>query len=402
MKISVFSDLHFGVNANTKLENDCFENAEEAIDKSLDSDIIIICGDIFDSRYPRPDTIAKATKILSKPLFKHSEIKIVSTIGKKIEKIHERILNGIPIIAIHGTHDRLTKDQINAVQLLDTAGILFHLHLNGIVLEKDGVKIAIQGMSGVPERYAGQILEEWSPKPIEGCYNILLLHQSIDPFIYSPQEPPTISIDSLPEGFDLIINGHIHKSTLEIFQTKKILLPGSIIVTQFKKEEQDAKGIWKIEIPKEKIYFEKLLNTRKFFYEEIHIDKNKSIKSQIKEILQKFVDDQKPPVVRLKIYGSSLSTLDKEIKSIEDEYKDKIILKYSKHESNEQVKRKTDYLRKAREGSLSIDEMGIKILVDNLNDLNFDNKIDSAKLFEELSSGNIEEAEILLKGENSD
>ncbi|MCX8178831.1 MAG: DNA repair exonuclease [Candidatus Aenigmarchaeota archaeon] len=402
MKISVFSDLHFGINANTILENDCFENAEEAIEKSLDSDIIIICGDIFDSRYPKPDTIAKATRILSKPMFKKSDVKIMSTIGKKIEKIYERSMNGIPVVAIHGTHDRLTKDQINAVQLLETAGILIHLHLNGIILEKDGIKVAIQGMSGVPERYAGQILEEWSPKPIEGCYNILLLHQSIDPFVYSPQEPPTISVDSLPEGFDLIINGHIHTSTLETFDNKKILLTGSTIITQLKKDEEKPKGIWKIDIPKKNVYFEELVKARKFFYEEIKINKEMTFKDQIKQLILHHSGEIKPPIIRLKIIGKNLSNVDKEMKIIQDEFKDEFIIKYSKHEEAEQIMKKTDYLRKAREGSLSIDEMGTKILLDNLESLNFSKKIDSVRLFEELNEGNIEIAEKVLMDDLND
>jgi DNA repair exonuclease SbcCD nuclease subunit len=72
MKIAVLSDFHFGYGWNTRLEEDSFENAQEAISKCLDSDLILIAGDIFDSRLPRTETWAKALKVLSKPLLSRS------------------------------------------------------------------------------------------------------------------------------------------------------------------------------------------------------------------------------------------------------------------------------------------------------------------------------------------
>ena len=68
MKISVLSDLHFGYSRGTRLEKDSFQNAQEAISKCLDSDLILITGDIFHSRIPRTETWAEALKVLSKPL----------------------------------------------------------------------------------------------------------------------------------------------------------------------------------------------------------------------------------------------------------------------------------------------------------------------------------------------
>jgi DNA repair exonuclease SbcCD nuclease subunit len=50
MKVAVLSDFHFGFSYSLETENDSFENAEEAMEKALDCDLILIAGDIFDSR----------------------------------------------------------------------------------------------------------------------------------------------------------------------------------------------------------------------------------------------------------------------------------------------------------------------------------------------------------------
>lgn len=400
MKISIFSDLHFGYGLGSKIENDSYDNADEAIEKSLDSDLIIICGDIFDNRSPKSDVLAKAIRILSKPSLVDSKIKLVETLKKDVEKTSSRTLSGIPIIALHGTHERLGREQLNAVQVVESAGFLIHLHCNGVIFEKDNIKVAIQGMSGVPERYAKQVLDKWNPQPIKGCYNILLLHQSIDPFIYSPQEPPTLTVSNLPEGFDLIVNGHIHTSKIEKIGKSTILLTGSTIITQLKKEEaENPKGVYKLHIPGNKLEFEKLENVRKFFYEEIRLTDDKLIKDQIKERIEEILKNKfsKPPIIRLKIIGKNIDILDKELKKIEDEYSEKAIIKYSKHSEIAKLDEKINFLRKAREERISIDEMGTVLLNENLTKQNFSKELDPTLLFNLLSEGDVDKAfEIII------
>jgi len=284
MLISILSDLHFGYGWNTRLEKDSYENAKEAISKCLDSDLIIIAGDIFDSRSPKTDTWAKTLRVLSKPLLAENKgLKLIEKLNKNLPEISERTLSAIPILALHGTHDRRPKDQINVIQALEQTGFLIHLHLNGLVFEKDGQKVAIQGMSGVPERYAKQIMDKWDPKPIESCYNILIFHQSIEPYVYSPLEPPTLNKSNLPKGFDLIVDGHIHTGDLTNVDSTKLLLPGSTLVTQLKKEEAEKpKGFYQIEIGQEtKINFIELENNRKFFYKELELKPNVTVRDQI-------------------------------------------------------------------------------------------------------------------------
>ncbi len=403
MRISIFSDTHFGYGLNTRLENDSFNNAAEAINKSLDSDLIIICGDIFDSKFPKTDVWGRALKVLSKTQLNYREINVVDTINKNLDEISERVLNGIPIIALHGTHERLTKDQINAVQALEAAGFVIHLHLNGLIFERNGVKVAIQGMSGVPERYAKQILDKWNPQPVKDCYNIFLLHQSIEPFIYSPLEPPSLNLSNLPKGFDLIVNGHIHTSHMEKINGTQLLLTGSTITTQLKKEEAKIpKGLFKLQVPQNKIDFIELGNNRKFFYEEISLSEKQTLREQLKVYLDKILskDYKKVPIIRLKVIGKETNIIERELRKIETEYGDKAILKLVKQIEAPEVMEKIELLKKMRVGDrVSIEERGIEILQRNLEALKFSKEFDSDSLFRLLSDGQVERAFDILTGQ---
>jgi len=347
MKISIISDLHFGYAWNSRLEEDSFQNANEAIEKSLDSDLILIIGDIFDSRNPNTEILARAFKILSKPLLeKNKGIRLLNLIDKTLEKISERTLKGIPVITIAGTHERRGDYQLNSLEALEQTGFIINLHKNGIVFEKDDQKVAIQGLSGVPERNAYSILEQWNPKPVKGCYNILMIHQSIEPFVYSPLEPPTLNLSNLPKGFDLIIDGHIHTSHYEKLGNTTFIIPGSTVITQLKKEEaENPKGFYKLQLPENKLDFIKLENARKFIYKEIHLDDkktiNESIQNKLDEILnQKF---EKKPLIKLKIFGKYSDVIDKEIKELQKKYEDKLILKITTELESPEIKQQKEH-----------------------------------------------------------
>ncbi|MBU5688360.1 MAG: hypothetical protein KQA31_03065 [Candidatus Aenigmarchaeota archaeon] len=66
---------------------------------------------------------------------------------------------------------------------------------------------------------------------------------------------------------------------------------------------------------------------------------------------------------------------------------------------SKQTDEKIKILRDARELKIPIEDLGMKILEENLKQLNFDKNIDFSKLYDFLSQGNIEMAKkILLNG----
>ena len=398
MIISVLSDLHFGYSHSPATENDCFENAEEAIQKAMDADMILIAGDIFDSRMPKTGVWAKGIRVLVKPLVAEGkDVKLFST-TKTMKEIHKRLLQHIPVVAIHGTHERRGRDELNAVEVLDSAGILLHLHCETIVFEKDGVKVAVHGMSGMPERQAADVLKQWNPKPVEGCYNILMLHQSIDPFIYSPLEPPTITLDNLPIGFDLIINGHIHGHTEEVVGNARLIIPGSTVTTQLERNEAETeKGIYKIDSKNKTIAFIPLKKGRRFFYEELKLsdDARKKIESLINKILEeKFA---KPPIIKIKIFGKDVDISEQDLRAVEKKYADKAILVIAKELESQEMTDRIEFMQNLREQKLSVEEIGLQILKKNLENMYFEQSFDFENAFGMLSEGEVDKMfEILI------
>jgi DNA repair exonuclease SbcCD nuclease subunit len=404
MLISILSDFHFGYGWNTRLEEDSFQNAKEALSKCLDSDLILIAGDIFDSSNPRTETWAEALKVLSKPLLSENKgIKLFDRINKNLPEISKRTLSAIPVLVLHGTHERRTKDQVNAIEALEQTGFLIHLHCNGLVFEKDGQKVAIQGMSGIPERYAKQVMDKWDPKPVEGCYNILMFHQSIEPYVYSPLEPPTLNLTNLPKGFDLIVDGHVHTRDLSEIDGTKFLLTGSTIMTQLKKEESEvAKGFYQVEIGEEtKINFIPLENNRKFFYEELELKSDSSIRDQVEGVLNEKLKEEfsKKPIVKIKIFGKETGIIEKELREIEKKFSDKAIIYFSKELESEEMTKKIELLRNLRERKLSIEETGLQILKKNLEELKFSSSFDAEDIFKLLSDGDVEKTFNIITGQ---
>ncbi|MBI2545278.1 MAG: DNA repair exonuclease [Candidatus Aenigmarchaeota archaeon] len=407
MKISILSDLHFGYSYTSELDNDSFDNANEAIEKSLDSDLIILGGDIFDIRAPKTPTWGKAMDILSKPLLKNNPgIKLVET-DKSLKEISQRTLNHIPVVSIHGNHERLTKLDVNTVESLENAGLLIHLHLNTIIFEKDGIKVAIHAMSSVPERYAKEVLDRWNPQPISGCTNILLLHQSIDPYVYSPIEPPSLSLSNLPKGFDIIINGHLHGHNMEKIDNTTLIMPGSTVITQFEKNEASSpKVIAQIEIGNEtKIEFVSLETARKFIYENLEIENSAtSFREQIeRKVNQILYSDEfkKKPVIKIKLTAKELSVPDQEIRTIERKYSENAILLLPKEFESKELSDKIELLKNLREQKLSIEELGITILKDNLDELGIDASFDYDTMFKLLSEDENDRALNILLGKQT-
>lgn len=403
MKIAVISDCHLGYGYNSETENDSFENLEEALELAMDSDLILIAGDIFDSRSPRTSVWARAISILTRPLLKKSNVNFIST-SKPLREISKRCLESLPVIAIHGNHDRRMKGEINAVEALDHAGILIHLDNQNIVFEKNGVKIAIHGMSSIAERFAKQKIEQWNPQPIEGCKNILLMHQSIDPYVYSPLEPPSLTKENLPKGFDLIINGHIHGRVFDNIQGKPFIIPGSTVITQLERKEAELeKGIYKIEIDSDvKINFVPLIQNRKFFYHEVKATNDSLLGEQIEKMVNEIVfvkNLPKIPIIKFKINGNDTTVLDEELRRIEKKYAGKALIVFSKELESPEMNEKIDFLRNLRDKKLSVEEIGLNLLKKNLDELGFKFVFDYEGIYELLSDGAVEKTFAIITGD---
>lgn len=397
MKIAILSDFHFGFASGTEREDDPYEAFAEAIEKAKDCDLIIFGGDLFDTRSPDSETFARSMELMTKPLLMQNDVKLIQGIGKDISKVSQIALMGTPIVAIHGTHERRTKGLLNPVEALEKAGFLVYLHVNGVIFEKDSERVAIQGMSGVPDQYAESVISNWNPKPEHGCFNLLLLHQSITEFLYAKN---TLDLNRIPKGFDLYVNGHIHEAKDAEYAGKPFILTGSLIPTQLKEESEKLKGFWIVEtsirdrlntrddkyakaIDKEnvRLYWVELENQRRVYYKTFENQGIETIEKELEGIAAENRD--KKPVVRINLKGKAKDTL---VNELEMKFGEKLILSFRKEKSESKLPTKT-----LEEHKLSVEEMGRKILLENLKKSGLDTKT-FENIFELLVEGKSEEA----------
>jgi DNA repair exonuclease SbcCD nuclease subunit len=307
----------------------------------------------------------------------------------------------VPVIAIHGNHERRGRGELNTVQAMENAGLLIYLHAQYIVFEKDGKKVAIHGMGSVPERFAKDALNEWNPQPIVGCYNILVLHQNIDPYVYSPLEPPSLNLSNLPKGFDLILDGHVHGRNEQNVGESRLITVGSTIVTQFeKKEAENDKGFYLIDTNENKINFFALQNNRKFFYKEIDLKEN-YLKNEIEFVIDEILAENpgKKPIIKIKIRANDSDFISSDLRNIEAKYSDRAIIVFAKELESPEILGKIEFLRNIREQKLSAEEIGLKVLRNNLDTLQFEDIFDSEQVFHLLNENEIDRVFNILIGE---
>lgn len=276
MKIAIISDMHLGY---ARFEEDSFTQAEAAfLDADKKADCIICAGDVFDIKIPKLETIRRAVELF--------------------EKV------SIPVFAIHGNHERRSKDLTNPVQLLAAAGAIYYLHGSARTFEKNGEKALILGIGSVPEDYAIAAIKKCTEgmEKSSGEFRILVLHQMISENPIEGQE--CISAEDL-EGlpFDLIINGHIHEK--KELLGGKLIIPGSTVITQLKKEETGPRGYIIFDTAAKKSEFVETKH-RKFFFEEIEL-KDAGLEEAKKAVEKKAMElraKDSEAIIRIKLAGN--------------------------------------------------------------------------------------------------
>jgi len=137
MLVGIFSDCHCGYKFGEERGEDSFIALNEAIDKTSDCDLILIAGDLFDTRVPRPEIFARVARILGKVQNIPTKTNFLEILNKEKHEISPSALRGIPIVAIHGTHERRSRYLVNPIQALEHAGLLVHLHCATAVFDID-------------------------------------------------------------------------------------------------------------------------------------------------------------------------------------------------------------------------------------------------------------------------
>lgn len=410
MKIAFISDLHLGFGKGERRE-DSFNQALQAFELALENnaELIILSGDLFDETIPSPETWHDAFVLFekTKPLRKKSTKAVIEVFDRQGKKLNEFSLNEVPLLAIHGTHEFRGKDLKNALEILKASNNLIYLHAMKARIKINSEELIVFGLGGVPERKAKDVLNYWNPVPEKNLENILVIHQSLKEFLpFNDEAIASISLDDLPKGFQLIVNGHLHwHKEMKLDNERMLVLPGSTVITQMKKlESEQKKGFYLfdsktnalqlIELPLQRTLFYKKIDLKNASPKQVLAETNSFIESCLKENKQAL-----KPLIRIKLTGSlaeGFHSSDVSLADLVNEFKEKAIISIDKDFSSKDFTQRILELRQLQEKKLSVTELGIELLEKNLDKTSFKG-IDARRLFDLLANDKIDEAIKLLK-----
>ncbi|MFH1750611.1 MAG: metallophosphoesterase [Candidatus Micrarchaeota archaeon] len=396
MRIAIISDCHFGFNG------DALTQARVAMQMALERkvDAILLPGDIYDVRVPKQEvlheTISLYSEIKERGAQFPTELEMHELKAGKAVKLKN---SGIPLLAIWGTHERRSKGLTNVIQIMDAAGLLTCFHARTIILGKGNEKIAIQGIGGVPEEYFGRTLKVADFRPVPGAYNIFVFHQNLAELL-PVETDETVSLEELPAGFDIYVNGHIHWNHDLSIKGRRLLVAGSTVVTQMKKSEEKPKGFYILETLDGKAQFVQI-PSRPFFFRELEFDgaSASKIDAAIEGEIAAIVKEAHllAPVIRIKLTGtvekSALAMAS--IERIAAKYSGNAQIYIDRDFESAGLKERIEILRRMRTEGMGVRELGWEILRGRLKEKSL--KIsDAHELFELLAEGEIEKAVGLL------
>ncbi|MDD4049785.1 MAG: DNA repair exonuclease [Candidatus ainarchaeum sp.] len=399
MKIAIFSDWHLGLNFGTDLEMDSFVQLSEAFMqiKEENIDFIITCGDLFDKTIPTHEVYYEAISVLN-------NVDIENKINLKSRQ--ERKLK-IPMIGIIGNHEFRGKDFKSTVELLEVMNFLRVVHADSVTIEKEEEKVNVFGLSGVPDRFAKDILDKWNPTPKEG-YNILLLHQSFKEYLPFESEE-MLSLSNLPKGFDIIANGHLHWKVIEPLDEKtRFIMSGSTVSTQNKKIESDTeKGFFILDTKTNQLDFHAIKNTRKVFYKDLDLKLTTPEKTieiitlEIEKLIEKKED--KKPLLRIRLKGELLKGYflkSINLKEIEDKYKDYFYISFSNKIQEQKLKESVEKLKSIEQNKGNLFEISKSIFFEQISQTNISKDFDYQRFFDILYNGDLSKAKEFILDKN--
>ena len=235
VRIAHFADTHVGYRQYNldEREKDIYDALDEIGDRILEEhvDIVVHCGDLFDSPRPTPQAYRAFKKFLAK-------------------------LDGkVKVFAVLGDHDRpksrgvaphvLFEDQM---QVLGVGGCAEHQQV-----KVGGRDVLVAGLSNLSRTYRPLLLEELKKLAglqLNGALGVLLLHEGIDKFL--PFEGASeLSLDEIPRNFSYVAMGHLHQRIKASLGEGELAYPGSseiISRTEISSWQKSGKGFFIVDL----------------------------------------------------------------------------------------------------------------------------------------------------------
>ncbi len=388
MKIAIVSDLHIGYE---RFADDAISQAREALEMANRmADAVILPGDIFDRRAPKPEVIAQAINLFRETSSMRWNARVSEFRSARAS------FTKAPVVAISGTHERTAEGKDNPLNLLGLAGLLVDTSESTTIIEKGDERVAVYGLGGISEERVKETLARLDPKPVDGLFSIFMFHQSVHEIL--PFSDEFIHYSDLPKGFDLYVCGHIHSIVRATVHGKPFIIPGSTVLTQLKDGEQEPKGFMILDTESKSCDFV-AINSRKMFVEELNfVDAEpgtvkRACDDAIESVLAK---EGGRPIIRLKLSGSiagGFDSADLPLQAVLMRHSKSAIIDIdSSRLKSRDVEKGIEEVRENRTGGASVKELGMRMLGDRLREYGFDGRINPGELFHALASAKKEKA----------
>ncbi len=382
MLLAILSDFHLGYD---RFRDDAYRQAQEALESAASSaDALLLPGDLFDIRAPKPEVLAEAINLFRSVSKRKWEARV-----KRVEA-EGKAYTDAPVIAIPGTHERRAQRMENPVNLLALAGMLIDVSDGLAVIEKGKEKVAVYGIGGVSEEHFAEAIRRLDPKPLEGCFNVFMFHQSTHELL--PFDSGCASFEDLPRGFDLYVDGHIHNRMEMTVHGKPFLIPGSTVLTQLKDAEQEEKGFYLYDTATNKYSFKKI-KSRKLSIIKISAagkspdELSRTVRERI-EAAVKATGGK--PIVKVEISGamkSGFRSIDLDLGGIAKSFRDAATVEITKSKLEGVAENgEIDALRKGSLENMSVKDYGLGIFVEKLRQNGYGLDLGPSEMFELLSS----------------
>jgi DNA repair exonuclease SbcCD nuclease subunit len=387
MRIAILADLHIGYE---RFYEDAYSQARAALEAAAGAaDMILIAGDIFDMRIPKPEVMAQSMTLFRMLAERKWEARVTGYEGRG------KRYTDIPVIAIPGTHERRSEEAEDAVGILNLAGFLVDSSEARTTVEMGGEKVAVYALGGVSDERAKGVLKALGPRPVPGAFNVFMMHQSVYELL--PFSEGFMRFDDLPDGFDLYVNGHIHSRIEGKVHSKPFLTPGSTVLTQLKEKEQAEKGFFVFDTQSCSYSFNSI-RTRRFEMERIDISGKgrEEIRKEINEKVRMAASGGGVPIVRILIEGKGgeeREYLNLDSQQIIKEYSGRAVVEIGSAgmDPDDGANAVGDAQPASIDGA-SIRDYGFSVFLDALRKKGYSLGISPTELFEVLAEQNKEKA----------
>lgn len=282
MKIIHCSDLHLGKrpSGTKKFSDTRFEDYFNALDNlinkisTLEVDIFVISGDIFDKKEINANILEKTERLLQKLKNQKPDLKIV---------------------AIEGNHDVINSKEDSWLEYLKTKGYM-EVYSYGKDFEKENF-FKIDDVNFYPVGYPGfmvdKALEKLAEKLNPDEKNIVIVHTGISGSDSLPGLVATKTIDLFKDKVIYIAAGHIHSFTVYPKDEPYFFISGSLEFSNIPNERANKKGA---------VYFD--TDTKEYSF--IEVEPRKRIKGEVFEYVNDIEKDFEKYIQNLKLTGEEL------------------------------------------------------------------------------------------------